>query len=136
MTDENQQHEADAVREWTKSVFAQGVQAVLDKGVIPFEVVEAKPLWALPKTLVIGQIRDSNDRDSFLWIICGGVPADFVGAAAAGTPRDAARHFSLKWQLDATRISDAAVAATLIAQAENLYKIAEDDRLWQAQDDI
>lgn len=134
MTDDNQQHEADAIREWTKSVFAQGVQAILDKGVIPFEVVKAKPSWALPKTLVIGQIRDTEHSDSFVWIICGGVPADFVGSAAAATPRDAARHFSLKWQLDATHIADATLAETLIAQAENLYQIAEDDRLWQAQD--
>lgn len=133
MTEQTEQADAEAIAEWTKSVFSKGVQALLDKGVIPYEVVEARPAWALPKTLVIGQVRESNRPDAFMWVICGGVPTDHVGSGAATTPREAARHFSLKWQLDATRIADVAAADALATQAEVLYKIADDDKLWKDQ---
>jgi len=63
----------------------------------------------------------------------------------ATTPRDAARHFSLKWQLDAARYENPAErhrlgldpaedweanARALATKAEYLYKIVDDDQLW------
>jgi hypothetical protein len=54
-----------------------------------------------------------------------------VGSAVATPPRDAARHFSLKWQLDAARNIEPALAETLIAKAEALYELVEDESLWE-----
>jgi len=131
MSDDNQDEAGDALSQWSRDTFDKAVHQIIDLGIIDGAFVEARPSWTLPNIVVIGQVREANDSATFTWIICGDLPTDHLGSAAAATPRDAARRFSLKWQLDATRTKDSAVADTLIAKAEELYEIVEDDSLWQ-----
>jgi hypothetical protein len=132
MSDQKQDDESALA--WARETFDKAVQVIIDRGVLDGALIEAKPSWALPKKLVVGQVRETNETTGFNWVICGHLmPTDHLGATVAATPRDAARHFSLKWQLDATRTKDSSVADILIAKAEELYEIVEDDSLWLAQ---
>lgn len=105
-----------------------------DMGLFDDPLIDVKPAWALPQQILIGKVRAHGNPATFRWFICGDMPLDHVGDEVAATPRDAARHFSLKWQLDATRLSGDE-GQTLASQAEALYTLVEDDRLWASDPD-
>ena len=132
---------------WIRSTFDDAVKRILKVGVISGAMAEARPAWALPHRLVIGQIRESANDEDFTWIICGELPTDHISSRVASTPRDAARHVALKWQMNAEKFRDpehrkklgisevvdwAAECDRVTHQAEELYAIADDDRIWQS----
>ena len=80
--------------------------------------------------------------------VCGEVPTDFLHSSIAATPREALRHFSMKWQLAAARHEEVTTKnqsqassdssqpdpiAMLTSQAEDIYELVEDDRLWSQE---
>lgn len=136
---------ADETLIWAKKELDKVIKEVTDQGAIESPLVEARPAWTKPFDVVIGQLRDQGVQTEFLWVIGGLVPSDCIHSRVAATPRDAARHFSMKWQLEAARYEDPAerqrlgldptvdweaCAKALIAKANYLYKIVEDDQLW------
>ena len=142
MSEESDRKEAIA---WAREQLRRAVDETTQRGVFVDQVVEAKPIWVLHEKIAIGQARESSRPDSFVWLICGDLPTDYVGSQAAANPRDALRHFSLKWQMDAERYQDPAVRKAhglsedkdvshltdqLVAKAEELYAIAEEDSHW------
>ncbi|HJP52041.1 MAG TPA: DUF4826 family protein, partial [Pseudomonadales bacterium] len=82
----------------------------------------------------------------FIWVISGpDVSTDHIDGNLAASPRDAARHFAMKWQMDAERLNTLvkqkaevvnpevdreAFANTLIGYAESLYDIVNNDDFW------
>ena len=83
--------------------------------------------------ILLGQARALNNPQSFRWFICGEVKFDHVEDSMAATPREALRHFAMKWQIDANRIDnqvEAPLRTTLIKNAELLYELSEEDSLW------
>ncbi len=136
----------EAIEDWTRSTLDRAVSDISNLGVIPDEILEARAMWTLPGKVMIGQARQANEPSIFVWFISGDLPTDYIGPSAATSPRDALRNFSLKWQLDAERYRDPAsrkahgldesldwnaMTAKLIAKAEELYTMAQDDRLWK-----
>ena len=134
------------VADWARDMIDAAVNEIMDRGVFNSEIIEARPVWWLPYQLVIGQVREPHEQLESTWIIAGSVPTDHVSAAAAPTPREAARHFAMKWQLDAARYADPSVqqelgagntadwermADVLARTAETLAGLAADDRHWQ-----
>lgn len=134
---------------WAKEVLDAAVQEIMGRGAVTATLLEAKPVWALPNQIMIGQIRDSSEHTASIWVVAGEVPTDHVGTDVAPTPREAARHFALKWQLDAARYKDPAVqdelgvdlkdswdqmGESLAQTAEALFKLVEDDNLWREDD--
>jgi hypothetical protein len=119
-----------AALDWAKREIDRLVNALLAQGAIDDNLVEARLAWTVPSEVVLGQLRQQGNLLEFLWIIGGNVPADSVHSSAARTPRDAVRHFALKWQLDAGQMDDADAASTLVEHAEYLYALSDDDRFW------
>lgn len=115
------------LRTWIDESLAAAVKALGDEGLFDTVMVEARPAWALPHRILIGQLRDPATRSGFYWFIHGEVPTDCLPSTVASTPRDVARHFSLKWQLDAARSNN---GDALAEQAEFLYALADDSELW------
>ncbi len=130
---------------WAREELNKVVKEVTDQGATESPLVEARPVWSSARDVVIGQLRDQGAPSEFLWVIGGSVPIDWVHSGVATSPRDAARHFSMKWQLEAARFEDPAErrrlsldpaedwdsrAKALIAKAEYLYKIVDDDQRW------
>ena len=139
------QDPTDAPDDWQRKTLDKAVRNIADLGVLPDEIVEARALWSIPGKVMIGQARQAHEPTLFVWFISGELPTDTIGPSAAATPREAMRHFSLKWQMDAERYRDPAarkahgldesrdwnaMTARLVAKAEELYAMAEDDGLW------
>ncbi|MDT8321291.1 MAG: DUF4826 family protein [Xanthomonadales bacterium] len=114
---------------WIKQRLDAAVQTLMKEGVVESIVVEAKPAWVLPHTLLIGKIRDQARLGGFTWFICGDAPLTHAESSVAATPREAARHFALQWQLRASREGMAGEALAIRAGA--LYQIVEEDAFWQ-----
>lgn len=128
---------------WVKTQLNGAVRSLTDQGIIEGFLVEAKPAWVLPFQILIGKIRGQGTPKEFFWFICGDLPTDFVGSTVASVPRDAARHFALKWQLQATRyqaeenhphssgLNQDDFDEQLVEKAEALYGLVENEGLWQ-----
>jgi len=133
------------LRAWTKIQLDGAVRKLTRPGAIDSMIVEAKPAWVLPYQILIGKFRAHGQAKDFEWFICGEVPTDTLESTVAPTPREAARHFAMKWQLQAARHQDltaqesrGAVPETdgkdpgeqLAFKAESLYSLVDDERLW------
>ena len=121
----------DATKDWMRSLIDVAVRGASDAGITNEALVETRAAWALPNRLLVGQLREQTNVRSFFWFIAGEVPLDFIPSANAESPRDALRHFSMKWQLEAERLDDETEKAELIDLAESIYELAEDERFWQ-----
>jgi hypothetical protein len=116
---------------WLRSRLDSAVQALIGAGIFGSATIEVKPAWAAPGHYLIGKAREAGVDRSFRWFIRSeGGALDHVPGDTAATAREAARHFSLKWQLDATRLAEADAAA-LVERAEFLYALVDDERFWQ-----
>ena len=130
---------------WYRTLLNAVVQEMVRVEAISGENIEAKPSWAIPLRILIGQIRVQGAQE-FIWVISGpDVSTDHIDGNLAASPRDAARHFAMKWQMDAERLNTLvkqkaevvnpevdreAFANTLIGYAESLYNIVNNDDFW------
>lgn len=147
MTDEAGENVAEDPVQWAKDCLDEAVITASKTGILEGITFESRVAWTLPNRIVIGQIRDSGPSRRELWIIAGEVPTDCIDASTCATPRDAARHFALKWQLGAEQLRDpverakrplkpvsdwVTVADELEQVATDLYALAEEDRAWKS----
>jgi hypothetical protein len=146
MESNQQNNTEEQLRSWIKKQLDDTVHELMGLGRYESVIVEAKPAWVFPFGLLIGKIREQNQDTGFDWFICGNFPTVIAPSALADTPREAARHFALQWQLEAERRSQAApgmltesesgpgqaaVDSELVKRAESLYELVEQDNLWQ-----
>lgn len=120
---------ADETNAWLRALIDDATATLGGLGLFDDPLMDIKPAWTLPHRILIGKVRAHGNAAGFRWFVCGELPLDHIGDDAAGTPREAARHFSMKWQLEATRQAGAD-AESLIRNAEALYAVVADDRLW------
>lgn len=147
MKDAQQVGADEAVVAWAKGLLDTAVTEIGAKGVLRTKKVEARVVWMLPRQFLIGQAREEGRKDDFTWVIAGRLPTDYLASTAAGTSREAARRFALKWQLESARIqrllsrrepgSDTgtemeATCKRLAEQAEALYVLADQEAVWEA----
>ena len=139
------------LKTWIKAQLDLAVQKIIKHGNIDSLIVEAKPAWVLPFQILIGKVRAQGRAEEFQWFICGEVPTDYLESAVASAPREAARHFAMKWQLGAARYQEQAgkeqttgkdtdaswqePVEQLVEKAEALYAIVDDTRLWLPDND-
>lgn len=125
----------DELKAWVRKQLDDAVEGLINANVFDAALIEVKPAWVLPSRILIGKAREQGDPADFRWFICGEVRLDHIPADTAFTPREAMRHFSMKWQLDASNLADEA-SDTLAEDAEALYSLAEDDRFWSQHPDL
>ena len=133
MTKELGKNSKQEAQRWIRTQLDAAVLQMGADGVFDNTIIEVKPVWSAQKTFLLGKAREQGDMTTFRWFICGEVPLDSVPANVAATPREAARHFALKWQLEATRVQGQA-SRTLVRLAEHLYALTDNDPLWSDQD--
>lgn len=147
MTDPKADADKEALKIWYKKVLDAVVKEMLRIGAVSGAAVEAAPIWAAPEQILIAKVWPASQKRNFIWTISGdGVITDHFAGSLAKTPRDAARHFSLKWQVDAdrlislakakasdenTRANVEAFAQKMIQQAESLYDLTSRDTGWE-----
>lgn len=120
----------DALQGWVREQLDVAVTELGERGVFDDAMIEVKPAWTMPLRLLLGKAREQSGAIDFRWFICGEVPLDSVPADAAATPREALRHFALKWQLDAEKLDDKA-AAEWVDHAEAVHALVDIDEIWQ-----
>jgi hypothetical protein len=113
---------------WAREAVAGAVEHLTRRGIFSTVTIEARPTWMLPAIALIGEIREQGGQGGSFWFICGEFPTDCVRSDVASTPRAAARHFSLQWQLDADRMGEQ--GKSLAERAEVLHELAEEDAFW------
>lgn len=139
----------EALRGWYKAVLDATVREMLKVKAISGAAIEAAPIWAFPNEILIAKVWDATQKSQFIWTISGkGVVTDHIPGSMAATPKEAARHFSLKWQMDAERLTEVAKSrrsveqgeahmkeytARLVACAETLYDMTTQDKIWKQQ---
>lgn len=115
---------------WIREQLDAAAEKIGEMGLIDDPLIDVKPAWTLPFSLLLGKARAHGDPVRFKWFICGDTPLDCVDGSVADSPREALRYFAIKWQLDAEKIEAPEASKELISLAESLYPLADDDRLW------
>jgi hypothetical protein len=146
MTESKTENDNEALKKWFKPILDDVVKEMIARKAIVGAAVEANPVWAIPHQILIAKVWGMGQKNRFIWTISGeGVITDHIAGSMAATPKDAARHFALKWQMDADRLrqlgsSKSPVANTnthmgnyadkLIKDAEFLYDLTEREEAW------
>ena len=133
------------IDQWSKEQLDGAVNELIDGNVFEKARIEARIVWGITNQLILAQVREASAAQTFRWLIAGNiVPTDHIESSLAELPRDAARHFCLKWQLGAENVRNlsddareamrhldlAEMSAQLIRQAEALHELVADDSLW------
>ena len=132
---------------WFKPLLDELVKKMTKTGAISGVAIDAAPVWGAEDQLLIAKVWDSSNKSQFIWAITGELAVtDHIPGSMAVTPRDAARHFSYKWQMDADRLAEVAGAGSqaantkanieahsrkIIQLAEALYALTEQDEPWK-----
>lgn len=114
--------------DWVKQQLETAVYDLMERGIFDELLIEAKPAWALPESLVIGQARVKGKVTNFFWVLCGDAPTMCIEGAVAPSPRQALRHFAYTWQRNIG--ADSPENTELIQKAEALFQLSEIDDLW------
>ena len=146
MTESRSETEKEALKDWFKPLLDKVVQEMLKRNAVTGTAVEASPAWAFPNKILIAKVWGMGQKTRFIWTISGGdVITDYIAGSMAATPKDAAKHFALKWQMDADRLlavgknkgptQDAQLqmgnyANKLIKDAEFLYDLTDREEIW------
>ncbi len=147
MTESKTDTDKEALKSWYKPLLDAVVLEMQARKVVAGTAVEASPVWIFPNQILIAKVWGLGQKNRFVWTISGeGVITDHIPGKMATNPKDAARHFSLKWQMDADRLkalgkSKRLVAGSqqhmgnyankLIRDAEALYDLTERNEIWQ-----
>lgn len=127
---------------WIRQQVELAVAEFLRLGTVDSPLVEAKPAWVFPLKVLIGKLREQRGGQQYIWFICGDVPFDYISSSVAESPRQAARHFVLKWQLNAERARSAMTGKGVATQgvdqppdrlesaAELLFELVSENALW------
>lgn len=143
----NETKGGDEFRSWWRPLLDETVQRLIKAGAVVGAAVEAAPVWMAPNSILLARIWSAADKRNFIWAVSGpDVFPDHIAGNLAVDPRAAARHFSLKWQMDAERLLAMAGKQgltektaehlqvhrdKLIRQAEHLYQLVARDEIWK-----
>lgn len=120
-------------QQWIKEHYQVATKYLAEKGVITHSVTVEESRYLVP-VLTLWKITATNGNK--FWVLCGDLPSDHSNIDVAGNARDALRHFSLKWQMQAENLLQAKgedqhkFANLLISRADGLYQLYNDDSLW------
>lgn len=149
MNESNAEIDHKALKTWYTELLYTVVREMIKVGAVDGAAAEARPVWISPHNILIAKVWEATQKSKFIWTISGEKAiTDHIAGSMASTPRDAARHFSLKWQMDADRLLEVASTKTqvenalehmqaytdkLIQLAESLYAMTERDEVWRNQ---
>ncbi|MCL1067982.1 DUF4826 family protein [Shewanella olleyana] len=128
-------------QQWVQAQFQKANRFLAEKGVIPSKVLADESRYLVPY-LAIWKMESKQPTKQTFWVMSGDLPSDYVDVKVAGTAREAIRHFSMMWQLKAENLHKSGAtrdetqlkfANLLVSRAESLYKMQNDEKLWEGQ---
>ena len=146
MTESRTDADKEALKSWYKPLLDTVVKDMLRLKAVTGTAVEASPVWVLPYKILISKVWGMGQKNRFIWTISGeDVITDHIPGRLAATPKEVARHFSLKWQMDADQLLFLAknkaparnselhmkeYTEKLIRYSESLYDLTTRDEAW------
>ena len=98
------EQELEAYAEWAKGELRGMAEHVRSSDLFHEEVM-GHAVWTLPHQVFIGKAWPQTNRNQAYWSISGPqLPTDHIDGGLAESAREAARHFSMKWQLQSGRL--------------------------------
>ncbi|WP_281557405.1 DUF4826 family protein [Thalassomonas sp. RHCl1] len=122
--------------QWVRDQYQVATKYLADKGLITESVAVEESRYLVP-LLAVWKLKLLDGTKT--WVISGDLPTDHSNADVAPDARDAIRHFSLKWQLQAENLFKAGeaeqnkFAEMLVNRAEGLYRLYEDEKIWETK---
>lgn len=120
--------------EWLRNLYQDALKYLANKGIITTGIDKNK-CQHLGPFIAIWKLSEANGKS--YWVVNGEVPTDHLNIEVADNARDVLRHFSFKWQMQADSLMNSndnaqkEFGALLVKSAENVYKVFEDDKVWQ-----
>ena len=120
-------------QQWLRDKYQVATKFLADKGMVTTSVSDADSRYIIP--LMSVWKLNLIDKSS-VWVIAGDLPTDYIEENVAKDAREAVRHFSYKWQMQADQLLQAPsneqheFANILIHRAESLYNIFTKDEIW------
>lgn len=122
---------------WVREQWQHANMFLAENGVVPSTLNHNVSRYLVP---VLALWKITGEDNKTYWVINGELPTDFMLADNAPDARDAMRHFSLKWQVQAANVMDNSEsseaqrsrAGFLQNRAESLYRFYEDESLWNS----
>ncbi len=127
MTEEDQQ-------QWMRDQYQVATKYLAEKGVVTDSVQVEDSRYLVPLLALWKLTSLAGEK---FWVLSGDLPTDHSKFEVADNARDALRHFALKWQMQSENLLQSEIkeqkdfAHLLIGRAEGIYKLCEDDSLWQ-----
>ena len=126
MTEEEQQ-------QWVREQYQAATKYLATQGMVTDSVVVEESRYLVPMVAVWKlKLIDGT----YVWVMSGDLPTDHSAIDVALNAREAIRHFSLKWQVQAENLlktggkEQEEFAKLLIGRAEGLYNMHQDDKVW------
>lgn len=131
-----QQMNQQELSEWARAQFQRANKHLAENGVL-FESVVTEESRYLAPFVAVWKVKSNENK--FYWVISGDLPCDFMPFENEKTAREVLRHFSFLWQLKAENLKKSdnidktqqEFIDLLISRAEGLYRIYQQDELWQ-----
>lgn len=132
---QKQEMTAEQQQQWIREQYQVATKYLATQGLVTDSVVTEESRYLIP-LMSVWKLKVLDG--SYFWVICGDLPSDHNVLDVAPNAREAVRHFSLKWQMQAENLMKTGdkeqeqFANVLISRAEGLYDMAQQDKLWDA----
>jgi hypothetical protein len=126
MTEEQQE-------QWTRNQYQVATKYLAEKGIVTNSVQLEDSRHLIP-VLALWKLTAMDGKK--YWVLCGDLPCDHSSFDVAKNAREALRHFSLKWQMQAENLlqgnseEQQQFAKLLVGRADGLYNLYSDEALW------
>ena len=119
---------------WRQKKLTALMGEVTESGLVSFAAIEASVEWSLAGSILVAQLRNAINHQEKFWLIGGeNIATDMAPFNVAGSPREAARYFSLRWQIGVDQLMGLDrhfKAGELRTMAERLYTLVETEGIW------
>ena len=130
---EKQVMTAEQQQQWIRDQYLKATKYLAEKSLVTESVSEKDSRYLVP---MVSLWKINLLDKTTVWVIAGDLPTDHNAFEVASNAREAVRHFSLKWQMQAENLltsqdsAQESFAQLLIAKAEVLYDLYQQDKLW------
>ena len=131
-----QQMTAEQQQQWVREQYQVATKYLAAQGMVTDSVIVEESRYLVP-IMSIWKLKILDG--SYQWVICGDLPSDHNAIDIAPNAREAVRHFSFKWQMQAENLlksddkEQEEFAHLLVSRAEGLYTMYQQDNLWETK---
>lgn len=130
---QKQEMTAEQQQQWVREQYQVATKYLATQGLVTDSVVVEESRYIVP-LMSVWKLKVLDG--SYHWVICGDLPSDHNAFSAAPNAREAVRHFSFKWQMQAENLFKSGgkeqedFAKLLVSRAESLYDMYQQEKLW------